>query len=442
MKLKRYLDFIKESVDNEIELLWKHKEEDFKWYLTEFTDNEYTIDFHTKFIIECQKNIGSWSKPQYKSTYGITEVLMLSDIRPCYIIQITETPDAPGGDLTESLYFTKAVIESEMGMNCEIMINDERYDEWSNYEILEDDSIKIEDGEITKDGVEYDNICIVCWYENPIKISNEKIFEYYNWDKDEKCSDGNPKIQFSKKSGIWVRIDQDDLSGIVDWRGSDMALSNLLDGVDIYHSDFIPDTDSVVRYYLNDDARSALVKFLIKEAGGLDTFIEEIETNLDLEGLTEEKVINDILEESYLRTLVSATDLFGGDTWDDIRRDYQSWDDQSVADKYDNALQSAFDDKLGENFEFQKEEYKSDFKVGTKYYSLYYYWILLEDKFIDELVRDHDYMESDIKGIGADRLPMEWFGRCGETTKLYVSDQYGDVDTDEFSKEIISQYLS
>lgn len=152
MKLKRYLDFIKESVDNEIELLWKHKEEDFKWYLTEFTDNEYTIDFHTKFIIECQKNIGSWSKPQYKSTYGITEVLMLSDIRPCYIIQITETPDAPGGDLTESLYFTKAVIESEMGMNCEIMINDERYDEWGNYEILEDDSIKIEDGEITTDG--------------------------------------------------------------------------------------------------------------------------------------------------------------------------------------------------------------------------------------------------------------------------------------------------
>jgi hypothetical protein len=61
---------------------------------------------------------------------------------------------------------------------------------------------------------------------------------------------------------------------------------------------------------------------------------------------------------------------------------------------------------------------------------------------LSELYTDHTYELDDLKGIGPKSLPMEWFSRCGDSSSIYVRDQYGDVDTDEFSKEIISQYLS
>lgn len=442
MRLKRYIDFIKESAQEE-KSLWRHSDEDFKWYLTEFTDNGYTVEIHRLFMSEYQENIGTWSNPKY-NTIDIVTDLLTDTARECYVIQITETPGATGGDVSEALYFAKGTIEGEMGMKCEIMLNDDRYDEWRNYRPVEGEDVRILDGEIERlsDETGFDDVCIACYYDEDLKFSPQQMLDYYGWDSDVLGVDGKPAVRISEKDGLWVRLDQEDLSGIIDWKGSEVGEDSLLSGVETYYHHDTIDTDSLIRYHLNDEAKRALVKFLISMAGGLEEFVNGIETDLDLEGMDEAQVIDEIVGERFERTLVSAAEEFGGDTWDDICREWSDWSALSEADKYDTAVQDAFDDKLEGWFYFQKDEYRTEFKGGNnRFYSLFFYWILIEDKMISELANEHDYELRDIKNIGVRSLPMEWFSRCGEDSKIYVRDQYGDVDEEEFSKHVISEYL-
>jgi hypothetical protein len=447
MRLKRYFDFIRESAEEKS--MWRHGDEDFKWYLTEFTDNGYTIDFHRMFINEITENVGSWSRPRYKTREALSDILV-DDSYECYVIQITETPDAPGGDISEALYFAKATIESELDMKCEIMLNDTNSYDWKEYRAIDGEDVKVDGGEITRqlstrveDVEEFTDVCIVCWYTDKIKFTGEQFLEYYGCDKDWKSYDGKPGVKISEKGSVYVRIDQEDLSNIIDWDRSEVSSDSLLSGVEMYHSDYVIDGDSLIRYHLNDEAMRALAKWLIKEAGGLEPFLAEVQTDLVLEGLTEEQVVDEIVGERFETTLVSAAEAFGGDTFDDIRRDWQSWSDQSQADKYDEAIQDAFDDKLDDVFWFEKDQYRSEFKGGNgKWYNIFFYWILIDDKFLLDLHNNHDYELDDIKRLGLSGLPLEWIQKEVETSRIYVRDQHGDVDTDDFSKEIISQYLS
>lgn len=445
MRLKRYFDFIKESVEEKS--MWRHNDDDFKWYLTEFTDNGYTIDFHRMFINEITENVGSWSNPNYKTREALSDILV-DESCECYVIQITETPDAPGGDISEVLYFAKAAIESELDMKCEIMLNDFSSYDWKEYRPIEGEGVKVDGGEITKvsDNEEYTDVCIVCWYTEKMKFTGEQFLDYYGWDKEWKSSDGKPGVKISEKGSVYVRIDQEDLSGIIDWNRSEVSSDSLLSGVEnvfLKYSHYVIDGESLIRHHLNQEAMRALAKWLIGEAGGLEPFLAEVETDLDLEGLTEEQVVEEIVGERFERTLVSAAKEFGGDTFDDICRDWQSWSDQSQADEYDEAIQDAFDEKLDQVFWFEKEEWRSEFKGGNgKWYNLFFYWILIDDKFLLELHNEHDYELDDIKRLGLSGLVIEWYQKEVETSRIYVRDQYGDVDTDAFSKEIISQYLS
>lgn len=447
MRLKRYFDFIRESAEEKS--MWRHVDDDFKWYLTEFTDNGYTIDFHRMFINEISENVGSWSRPQYKTREALSDILV-DDSYECYVIQITETPDAPGGDISDALYFAKAAIESELGMECEIMLNDTNSYDWKEYRAIEGEDVKVDGGEITRqlstrveDVEEFTDVCIVCWYTDKIKFTGEQFLEYYGWDKDWKSYDGKPGVKISEKGSVYVRIDQEDLSTIIDWDRSEVSSDSLLSGVEMYHSDYVIDGESLIRYHLNDEAMRALASWLIGEAGGLEPFLAEVQTDLDLEGLTEEQVVDEIVKERFETTLVSAAEAFGGDTFDDICRDWQSWSDQSQVDKYDEAVQDAFDEKLDQLFWFEKEEYRSEFKGGNgKWYNIFFYWILIDDKFLTDLHNNHDYELDDIKRLGLSGLPLEWIQKEVESSRIYVRDQYGDVDTAAFSKEIISQYLS
>ena len=305
MRLKRYFDFIRESAEEKS--MWRHGDDDFKWYLTEFTDNGYTIDFHRMFINEISENVGSWSRPHYKTREALSDILV-DDSLECYVIQITETPDAPGGDISEALYFAKGAIESELDMKCEIMLNDTNSYDWKEYRPIVGEGVKVDGGEIKRvsDNEEFTDVCIVCWYTDKIKFTGEQFLEYYGWDKDWKSYDGKPGVKISEKGSVYVRIDQEDLSNIIDWDRSEVSSDSLLSGVEMYHSDYVIDGESLIRYHLNDEAMSALARWLIKEAGGLEPFLAEVQTDLDLEGLTEEQVVDEIVGERFETTLVSA----------------------------------------------------------------------------------------------------------------------------------------
>jgi hypothetical protein len=198
----------------------------------------------------------------------------------------------------------------------------------------------------------------------------------------------------------------------------------------------------LIRYHLNDEALKHLIKKIISDNGGLESFLNEYsdESDLDLEGKSEEEVIELILNERFKSTLeVICKD---NDTVDDIRRDYDSWDAQSRVDKFEDNLQKDFDKILSNSFTFEKDQYRSEFKGGDgKWYNLYRYWILIEGKLIDGLFLD-GYDLEDLKNCGLTALPSEWFEKCGESEKLYANDPiYGDVDTNEFSNEMIVVYL-
>lgn len=437
MRLKRYLDFVKESA-GEAPQLWAKKEEDFRFYLTEFTDNGYEIDFRKVFCEEFTVNVGNWSRPNYKTVDRLTDIMMFDGVHPAYVITIKEAEGAGGGDISEALAFARDVIESEMEMHCKVMKDEDG--SLSEFEAVDPEDVKVVDGEIFVKEVAYDSISIACWHKELVKVTGEQVFEYYGWDKDAVCADGRPKYDMS---GIWVRIDQEDLEYVVDWRASELGSSSVINGIEPdYGWGELIDVDSLVRYNLNSEAMSALLDFLIAEAGGLDAMLDEVHTDLDLEGLTDEDKKSKILGERFERTLVRAAEEFGGDTLDEIRRVYEDWCKQDEADKLNESAQDAFDSILGDSFEFVKDEERTYFKGSNgKSYDLYFYKLLLTDGLLTDLAND-GYDRGDIANLGADGIHHEWFSRNGNSQKLYVREAYGHVDTDEFSKEIISQYLS
>jgi len=72
---------------------------------------------------------------------------------------------------------------------------------------------------------------------------------------------------------------------------------------DNYESHYYqPDIDSLFRYDLKKENEILAIKALIKELGGLEEFIKECD-NENLEGKSEDEIINFLLKERFYSTL-------------------------------------------------------------------------------------------------------------------------------------------
>lgn len=447
-RIKSYTDFLKfrmnESEEVKVSIedkLWKYDFDDFIDYVNDFKDAEWNVEFSKEIYRNEYVDIGSWNNENWQYRDYLTDILSIGKQTPAYCLSISKGDDGNEDYLTDSLKFLKGVVEDELDLECIFMTDTSNF--W--YDTIRLENIRIENGSIYNEEEEIE-LLIVAFIDKYVDVNAIDICEYYDWEytisDDEARGENLVKIIDGM---MYVRKDQDDLTYVAKNSNNYDSLELLINGVeDSYNWEGNIDTDSLIRYHLNDDALKHLIKKIISDNGGLESFLNEYsdESDLDLEGKSEEEVIDLILNERFKSTLEVICE--DNDTVDEIRRDYDSWEAQARVDKFENSLQSDFDKILSNSFTFIKDEYKSEWKGGNnKWYHMYRYWIMIESKFIDDLFIKDEWEKNDFERCGVTALPAEWFERNGEEERLDTRDtEYGDVDTDDFSNEMIAQYLS
>lgn len=448
-RIKSYTDFLKfrmnESEEVKVSIedkLWKYDFDDFIDYLNDFKDAEWNVEFSKEIYRNESVDVGYWGKEKLVERDYLTDILSTGKQTPAYCLSISKGDDGQYVDLTDALKFLKGIVEDELNLEC-ILMNDIS-ELW--FDIVELDKIIIENGSIYNGDIELEFLNVVFLSKEDVNVNAVDICEYYDWEytisDDEARGENLVKIIDGM---MYVRKDQDDLTYVGKNSNNYNSLELLINGIeDSYNWEGNIDTDSLIKYHLNDDALKHLIKKIISDNGGLESFLNEYsdESDLDLEGKSEEEVIDLILNERFKSTLEVICE--DNDTVDEIRRDYDSWEAQARVDKFEDNLQKDFDKILSNSFTFVKDEYKTEWEGGNnKWYHMYRYWIMIESKFIDDLFIKDEWYKSDFDSCGVTALPAEWFEKNGDEETLDTRDpDYGDVDTDDFSNEMIAQYLS
>ena len=464
-RVKSYKDFLKfrlnESEETKVSIedkVWKYEFEDFIDYVNDFKDAEWNVEFSKEIYRNEYVNTGYWGNENWQYRDYVTDILSTGKQTPAYCLSISKGDDGQDVDLTDALKFLKGIVEDELNLECILMNDTSNF--W--FDVVELDKIRIENGSILiiKDDLNEKNfngdeelefLNVVFVSKEDVSVTAIDICEYYDWEytisDDEAHGENLVKIIDGM---MYVRKDQDDLTYVASNNRDYNSTELLITGIEDSHNwEGNIDTDSLIRYHLNDEAIEFLVKKIIKDTGGLEQFLAEYsdEIDLDLEGVSEDdvedKVVEFLSEERFNSSLVEICKN-EDEIIDEIRRDYDSWEAQARIDKFENKLQNEFDEILSNSFSFEKDEYKTEWKGGNgKWYHMYRYWIMIESKFIDDLFIKDEWDKSDFERCGVTALPAEWFERNGETETLDTRDpEYGDVDKDEFSSEVIAQYLS
>ena len=122
MKLKRYIQFIKESIKEKIEekSLWKLDEDDIHEYLIDLTDAGYLITVGFGF---CEKvKIHNYNKPTTEKDVYTEKIKSGDSVRPSYWIQIETGRSVNNDDVTPALQFAYSIISEQA--NADITIKD------------------------------------------------------------------------------------------------------------------------------------------------------------------------------------------------------------------------------------------------------------------------------------------------------------------------------
>ena len=122
MKLKKYIQFIKESIKEDIEegTLWKLTEDDIADYMLEITDAGYYVSVEFGFCETITQH--SYNKPSVEKDVFTEKVKSGDNVRPAYWISISHLNRIKNDDVTSTLQFACGIIGEEA--NTEISIHD------------------------------------------------------------------------------------------------------------------------------------------------------------------------------------------------------------------------------------------------------------------------------------------------------------------------------
>ena len=436
MKLKRYIQFIKESIKEKIEekSLWKLDEDDIHEYLIDLTDAGYLITVGFGF---CEKvKIHNYNKPTTEKDVYTEKIKSGDSVRPSYWIQIETGRSVNNDDVTPALQFAYSIISEQA--NADIVINDADGN-------LELDGIQVKGGLFINTESEDDYsgteaelyIAFFVKQKDTVEISEVDLMEYYGWEVDE-----------VKNGYLYLHIDLEDMCDIMldrkdHWK--DTLVGGTQDGFwDNYDSwNYQPDFNSLLQYTLDKDNEVLLVKSLIKEVGGLQDFIGHIgdecsdEAYKNVKGKSEEEVIQFLLKERYydtLKQLCKNSDIYQ----DEVANTVADWEMNAHADDNFDELERAFDDIVGKEFEYSKIKKE----VESKGYKLEkeFYVIPFSNEWLQDLDSEFLYNKN-LKDIFD-----EWCGHQYFTYEIkpYFSD-YGNVDSKKLNSEIkgnLERYLN
>ena len=428
MKLKRYLQFIKESLKEDLDSgeLYELNEYQIREYLIELSDAGYLITVNFGFV---EKNTSKNSKGFYWTPSLLTiikevyteNIVAGQEIRPAYWIEIKKSRDVNNEDVTDSLKFACSIIEDEG--DCDIKLHDADTDVDINTTLIKGGIFINVDSEDNMSGEEAeDYIAIFAKQKKTIKITPKDLVDYYGW-----------KVEVQKEDQLCAEIDLEDLSDFILSPTRADYKSFLVKGIehmwDYYNiSDYYPDINSLFQS-LDKENKVLVVKSIIKELGGLKNTIGYIGDECDddiyeiVKVMTkEEELIEYLLNERFYVTieqLGSNSKILSG-----ILESVANWEMSAHCDDNYDEIVSAFDsivsDELG-----QFEKVKKD--------DITYYQFPYNNDWISDIESEYLY-NRDIDDIFRDWIREQ---NIGGNLNPRISD-YGDVNKEDMNKDIES----
>ena len=444
MKLKRYIQFIKESLKEDIDSgkIWELNEDQIREYLIELDDAGYLITVNFGFV---KKHIiHYYNKPSVEKDVYTENIVAGEEIRPAYWIEIQKSRDVNNEDVTDSLKFACSIIEDEADADIKLCDSDTDVD--INTTLIKGGIFINVDPEDNMSGEEANNyIAIFAKQRNTIKIKPTDLEDYYGWNVDVK-----------KEGQLYAEIDLEDLADFILSPRSDYK-DSLVKGQehmwDYYElSNYYPDIISLFNYGVDKENEIILVKSIIKELGGYEQAINHIGDECDndiyeeVKEMSEEELIKYLLEERFYKTIKQLATH--SEVLTEVRDTIANWEMSAHCDDNHDEIVSSFDsivsDELGQYEKVEKEVTKHyttrdgrrvEYKTDVTYYQFPYSndWIsdidseYLFNKDLDELFRDF------VRESNIDR-----------NLNPRISD-YGSVNKEDMNKDIkayLTRYLS
>ena len=442
MKLKNYIQFIKESIKEDIEegTLWKLTEDDITDYMLEITDAGYYVSVEFGFCETITQH--SYNRPSVEKDVFTEKVKSGDEVTPAYWIKIDKSDRVKNDDVTSTFQFACSIIAEEA--NAEISIND------ADGNLGDIDGIEIKGGLFYTDNwnsgepelLETDSyIAIFAKSKETVTFTQENLVEYYNW-TDAIIKDGN----------IYVEVNLEDMSDIMLSRSSnykDILVKGEEDLYDNYYgSDYQPDIPSMIQYTLTKENNNLLIKAMIKEVGGLESMINHIgdecsdEVYESVKGKSEEEVIEFLLNERFYETLKQLCK--NSEICQEIRQTIGDWEMNAHVDSNYQSILDEFDEVVESEFTYTKERrevtkhYTSKDAEGNQTRREYqeldtFYKIPYNNDWIDNEDADR------LKGNSLFDIFKEW---CGEQYFTYEMkpnfSDYGDVNSVALNKDLKS----
>lgn len=450
MKLKSYLQFIKESLKEDLESgkIWELDEDQIREYLIELDDAGYLITVGFGFVDTITQHF--YNKPSQQKEVYSEKAKAGENVRPAYWIQIEKSRDLSKDDVSDAFKFACSIISDEG--DCDISI----YDRDGGLGDVE--GIQLKGGLFFTDNwnsnepelLEADDyIAIFAKQKSTIKVTPKDLEDYYGWD-----------VSVKKDGQLWAEMDLEDLADFILSRRTEYKDSlvkgqeHMWDYYDI--SDYYPDIISTFDYGLVKENQVLVVKSIIKELGGYEQAINHIEDECDnqiyelVKDLTEKELIEYLLSESFYKTIKQlATD---SKVLQEIRDTIANFEMSAHCDDNYDEIVSSFDgivsDELGQYEKVVKEVskyYNSKDAEGNQVRRQYktdvtYYQFPYSNDWISELDSEYLYNKD------LDELFRDWIRESNIDRNLNprISD-YGDVNKEEMNKDIkayLTRYLS
>jgi len=434
MRLKKYLQFIKESVKND-SMYWIDEQE-IKDIFRYVTDEGYLLSITKVFFGHYGYSNNKFYDPNKNPE---DDKLLMFDISqddviisgenycPGYKIEIVKSQHK-GDDVTDEFQSAISQLKGE-GYIVDTIEDEDGKTNLENIHLISGSIItwipespskpftinqdEMADGDIYISSAE---LVILIHQPEEVKFTEKMLAEAYDWTCD--------RIEGDK---IYCHVEIDDMARAIlssnDYkRWTKILESGELDIGDYYGDGYYPEINSMFQYTLDKDNRILLVKALIKELGGLESaiknLIDEDNTYESLVGKSEDEVIDFLLKQRFtsgIERLSNDSEIIGT-----VRETIADWERQAHCDQNWNDLISEFDEVVSNVTEYTKLE-----KEVEKYY---------RKKDTNERV----YYKTTVTHY---ELPFQdkWILDYGKSLKLepHFKD-WGDVDSKDLNKEIAS----
>lgn len=461
MKIKRwneFLSYIKESKEEEFNP-WMLDEDDIRDYFQESIDEGYQIEVRYGFV--GQERMWNYKESRTHYVERFTKKMESGNNTPAISILIT-SEKVSSNDVSDNLKFAYSIIAEEADADISILDNDGEIGDIEGIIAKEGlfftetwNNVEGKEPTITKaDGyVEF-----LVKKKQYVKITQTQLAKYYDWSRYEE-----------KDGSLYVDYSIEDLADLILARDSSYK-DLLIDGSGIYDSywggEYQPDLSSLFQYHLDKENERLAVKALIKEAGGLEDFVNYIGDECDdmvydaikammedkegePETTKEERKIKDITEYllkerfySTLKQMSKESEIIG-----DIKQLYGDWAANAHAEADLERIRGEFDEILDDNFSYikgtreieKKSKFNKDENGNWRTYKEEetFYLIRFSNDWIEDFEID-DLEKESLETIFSEYCYKN--DKTGYELKPHFSD-YGDVDDKAWNKDVKSDLL-